>query len=316
MTVLPDAHRPALSLTFVHLAVFLFGVAGLFGKWLALPSAWITLGRVAFGAMALLLILAVRRMPLQLNSRRDYGLLTVSGVILAVHWVAFFQSIQVAGVAIGLITYATFPIVVTFLEPLFLKSPLTRTDVALALVTFGGALLVIEDFSLGSEITRGFLWGMLSSLTFAMLSVFNKHNVGSYSGLVIALYQFVVATVVLFPALWLADAPDGALTSGRNWLLVVLLGVVFTALAHSLFIQGMRRIRAQTASIIASLESVYGIVFSIVLLSDVPALRTFMGGAVILAAALYSTLRQTEPDDPVSIPAVIAAQPTRDEEPL
>ncbi len=316
MTTPTLAQRPTLSLIFVHVAVFLFGLAGLFGEWVGLPSTLIVLGRVAFGAIALLVILTARRMPFRLNTTRDYGLLTVSGLILAVHWVAFFQSIQVAGVAIGLITYATFPIVVTFLEPLFLKSPLTRTDIALAFVTFGGALFVIEDFTLGSEVTRGFLWGLLSSFTFALLSIFNKHNVGSYSGLVIALYQFVIATVVLLPALWLADAPNGALTSSRNLLLLLVLGVVFTALAHSLFIQGLRQVRAQTASIIASLESVYGIVFSIVLLSDVPALRTFIGGAVILAAAMYSTLRQTAPDDPTPPFAVIAPYPTPDEERL
>jgi drug/metabolite transporter (DMT)-like permease len=74
--------------------------------------------------------------------------------------------------------------------------------------------------------------------------------------------------------------------------LLVVLGVVCTAVSHTLFIQGMRYIRAQTASIISSLEPVYGTVLALVLLGEVPALRTLAGGAVILTAVLFVTLKE------------------------
>jgi drug/metabolite transporter (DMT)-like permease len=70
------------------------------------------------------------------------------------------------------------------------------------------------------------------------------------------------------------------------------LGVFCTAVAHTLFIQGMRQIRAQTASIISSLEPVYGIVLALVLLGEVPTFRTLAGGAVILIAVLFVTLKE------------------------
>jgi drug/metabolite transporter (DMT)-like permease len=80
--------------------------------------------------------------------------------------------------------------------------------------------------------------------------------------------------------------------SSRDLALLVILGVVCTAIAHTLFIQGMRQIRAQTASIISSLEPVYGIVLAFVLLGEVPTSRTLAGGAVILAAVLFVTLKE------------------------
>jgi len=46
----------------------------------------------------------------------------------------------------------------------------------------------------------------------------------------------------------------------------------------------MRRVRAQTASIISSLEPIYGILLAFVFLSERPSFRTLAGGAVILAA--------------------------------
>ncbi|MEM6529452.1 MAG: DMT family transporter, partial [Chloroflexota bacterium] len=212
----------------------------------------------------------------------------VTGVVLAVHWVTFFQSIQVGGVALGLISYATFPMFVIFLDPLFTRNRIQRRDVVVAVVTIVGAVLVVPAFDLANDVTRGFAWGLVSSSTFALLSILNKISVADYSGLVVALYQDAVAMVVLIPALFLAEYT----LTVQNVALLVLLGVVFTAIAHSLFIQGLREVRAQTASIIASLESVYGIVFAFVFLGERPVLRTLLGGAIILAAAAYSSIRK------------------------
>ncbi|MFR6714479.1 MAG: EamA family transporter [Dorea longicatena] len=42
----------------------------------------------------------------------------LTGVVMAIHWSSFFQSIQTSSVAIGTITFSTFPLFLTFLEPL------------------------------------------------------------------------------------------------------------------------------------------------------------------------------------------------------
>jgi drug/metabolite transporter (DMT)-like permease len=54
----------------------------------------------------------------------------------------------------------------------------------------------------------------------------------------------------------------------------------------------MKHVRAQTASIISSLEPVYGIVLALFLLDEIPAVRTLLGGAVILTAVLFVTWKE------------------------
>src|SRR6478735_11884795 len=100
------SHR--IALTSLHTAVALFGFAGLFGKWIDLPPPLIVLGRAGVAALALAMLLAVRRQGL---GRLEWRL-AVSGALLAAHWFAFFQAIQSAGVAIGLLGFASFPIFV------------------------------------------------------------------------------------------------------------------------------------------------------------------------------------------------------------
>ena len=73
--------------------MLLFGLAGLFGKWIDLPAATIVFGRTAVAAAAL--GTAARALPAATRVRFEWRM-AVNGAVLAVHWVAFFQAIQIA----------------------------------------------------------------------------------------------------------------------------------------------------------------------------------------------------------------------------
>jgi drug/metabolite transporter (DMT)-like permease len=275
------------ALLALHVSVLLFGVAGLFGKLLLLPPLVIVLGRVAFASAALAVIVWARRLPIRARDRRDAFGLVGLGILLAVHWAAFFHSIQLSSVAIGLLTYSTFPVFTAFLEPLLLKERWSWSDGIAAAVTFAGVALVIPELDWANTLTRGAFWGVIAGFTFALLSIANRGFAPRYHPLVLALHQDFWAMVVLLPSI----AMLGAVPGRSDVLLLVLLGVVFTALAHGLFIRGLKDVRARTASVIATLEPVYGIIFAIVLLGEGPAARTVLGGLVILGAAGYVTVR-------------------------
>jgi drug/metabolite transporter (DMT)-like permease len=271
----------------IHGAVFLFGLAGLFGKLVSLPATVIVLGRVVFATLFLGVVLAYRRRGVRLKNRQDLATLVALGVLLAIHWFAFFQSVQVSTVAIGLLTFSTFPVFVTFLEPLFFSERIARSDLLLALITFAGVGLVVPGFDLSSQLTQGALWGVASGFTFAVLSILNRRFVQSYSSLTIAFYQDGVAVIVLIPFLFVTQPT----VSAKDVALLAFLGIVCTGIAHTMFISGLSKVRAQTASIIASLEPVYGVVLSAVFLGEIPTARVFLGGVIILGAAYYATLR-------------------------
>lgn len=149
-----------------------------------------------------------------------------------------------------------------------------------------GAALVIPKFSFENNIFQGFIWGVFSAMAFAFLSVLNKKYIRTYSSLLIAFYQDLAATILLLPFLFVYQTQF----TQSDVLLLILLGTILTAASHSLFINGMKHIKAQTASIIASVEPVYGIMFALFLFAEIPSIRTVFGGVVILGAATYSSL--------------------------
>lgn len=275
------------SLVRIHIAVLLFGLSGLFGKLLSLPPMTIVLGRVFFSSIFILAILLYLKKDIRLKQSKHYFYLILMGVILTIHWSTFFKSIQVSTVAVGLLTFSTFPIFVTFLEPYFFKEKTKISDIVAAIVTFIGVILVVPKFELGNSITQGVIWGIVSGFTYAILSMLNRKYVKDYSSIVIAFYEQSVATVILIPFLFLQKP----VFQPVDILLLILLGTVFTALSHSLFISGLKNIKTQTAGIISSLEPVYGIIFAALLLSEIPTLREVLGGIVILGTVFYSTIK-------------------------
>ncbi len=275
------------SLARIHLAVFLFGFPGLFAKWLAWPAVLIVFGRVLFASLALAGVMALRRTPFRVKPGRDLALLGLCGLVLAVHWTMFFRSVQVSSVAVGLLAYSSFPVFTAFLEPLLAREKWDPVSLLYALACLFGVGLIVPSFDLSDAVVRGVLWGLGAGLTFSVLSVLDKMLSFRHSSLTIAFYQDLLAAAVLVPAVVRVGLP----LSGRDWALVAVLGVLFTAAAHALFIDGMRGVGARTASVLSSLEPVYGIALALAFLDEVPSLRTVSGGVVVLAAAAAATVR-------------------------
>lgn len=275
------------SLLKVHLAVLLFGLSGLFGKLILLPSLIIVLGRVFFSSVFLFLSIYFLKKDIKLKQRGHYFYLIIMGGILAVHWGSFFKSIQVSTVAIGLLTYSTFPVFATFLEPYFFKEKIRIQDIITAIMAMLGVALVIPRFEFGNNLTQGVMWGIFSGFSFAILSLFNRKYATEYSSLIIAFYEQLSAAVILLPVLIFSKP----VFSSNDIVLLILLGIVFTAVSHSLFISGLKNIRTQTSGIISTLEPVYGIIFAIILLREIPTIREVIGGIIIIGSVFYSTIK-------------------------
>ena len=275
----------AAALVAVHAAVALFGFAGLFGKWLTLSPVAIVLGRTTVAAIALgiLLLRARERAPFDVR-------LIANGVVLALHWLSFFAAIQESTVAVGLLGFASFPLFTLLAERIFLARRLRPRDGVTALLVTAGLALLVPELSLSNPVVLGLGWGLVSGFTFALLVVMNRRWTGTRTATDIAFWQNALAALVLVPFAWAADYAIGPI-GGREIMLIIVLGLACTALAHTLFISGLAVVTAHTASVIAALEPVYGIALALVFLGEVPTPRTIAGGALIVAAAVIATRR-------------------------
>jgi drug/metabolite transporter (DMT)-like permease len=284
---------PAAALVALHVAVALFGFAGLFGKWLAWDPVAIVLGRTVVAAGVLGLVSLVRR--------SEHGgptfALAGNGLILAAHWVAFFAAIQVSTVAIGLLGFASFPLFVIVLERVLLGVRWRGPEAATAMLVVAGLALLVPEFTLADRTVHGLTWGVLSAFTFAWLTVRNRALGNARPPMAVALWQNAFAALWVAPLVFWAGGAVAPITP-TTLALVFVLGAVCTALAHTLFIASLSRLSAHTASVVTALESVYGIVLAALLLAEFPDARTCFGGALLVGAAIAASRRAARPADP------------------
>ena len=278
------------NILFLHIAVMLFGLSGVIAQFVEIPAVLVALGRVVCSSLLLFVIAVVKKDKLKLDSKKDYGLILLTGAVMAGHWTTFFQSIQVSSVAIGTITFSTFPLFLTFLEPLIFHERLKKQSVFTAVILFIGVIITIPEFSIENNTTVGIIWGMLCSLTYAVMTLANRYFSARYAGRIICMYEQGTAAVVLLPAFFIVNA---------DWRPQDIAGVAFvgflcTAFAYSLYVTAQKNVRAQTAGIISGMETVYGILYALLFLGEVPHIRELVGGAVILGVAMYSSLKALE----------------------
>lgn len=277
------------SVLLLHLSVMLFGFSAVLGQFVDAPAAVIAGGRVVWSSAALLVFSLVQKSDLKLKSKKDCVVALAAGVVLAVHWTTFFQAIQSSSVAIGTITFSAFPLFLTFLEPLVFHEALRPRSVVTALFMLLGVGITVPSFSLENQVTGGILWGLVSALAYAVLSLANRYLSGRYQARTICLYEQGTAAVVLLPAMVFSRVT----WSFQNFAGIAAIGLVCTALAHSLYVAAQRHVKAQTAGIISGMETVYGILFALLFLREVPTPRELLGGAVILGVAAFSSLMPT-----------------------
>ena len=284
---------PAAALVALHVAVALFGFAGLFGKWLAWDPVVIVFGRTVVATVVLGLISLIRR--------SDRGGPTIAlagnGVILAVHWVAFFAAIQVSTVAIGLLGFASFPLFVIVLERLLLGVRWRRPEAVTSVLVVAGLALLVPEFTFADRTVQGLAWGVLSALTFAWLTVRNRALGNARPPRSVALWQNAFAALCVAPLVFRPGGPAVEITP-TTLALILVLGAVCTAFAHTLFIASLSRLSAHTASVVTALESVYGILLAAMLLAEIPDWRTCLGGALLVGAAIAASSRAARSADP------------------
>lgn len=273
------------SLFSLHSAVLLFALSGLFAKWLNMPASHIVLGRAFFAAIAIaLFVIVIKKQSLKIEKSLLLPL-SLTGIVLAFHWGSFFYAIQVSSVAIGLITFASFPVFVSFLEPLLFKEKFHYQALIQALLTIVGILFILPLGNLTVGDIDGVTWGMLSAFTFALLTLLNRKFVAKTSAKKVAFYQNSSATLCLFPIIFLYPIT----ISSEQLSVIIILGVVFTALAHTLFNHSLKTVKAHTASIAISLEPIYGSIAAYFLLGEHITLMMVIGGMIVIFTNIWAT---------------------------
>ena len=280
------------TLILLHTAVFLAGWTGIFGRLISLGGLPLVWYRIMVSVAVLAIVLAFMG-RLHKVGWAAFAKIAGCGGILALHWVAFFTSIQASNVSIGVACIATSCFFTTLLDPLINRKRISWIEVLISFIAISGVLLI---FSLDIRYRLGIALGLLSAALYSLFSLLNI-NVARETGedsATMLLYELiggVFCLSLLVPFLPLAEI----IPQKADILWLLLLGSVFTVLPFLFQLQALRSLSAFPVNLAYNLEPVYSIAFAAILFGELQEVNFsfWLGIALIVISVLIQTRRVT-----------------------
>lgn len=221
------------------------------------------------------------------------GRLLLMGACDAATLLLFFTAIRETGVAVATFLYFMQPVWVALLAPRVLGSVTERVVWAAIAVALAGLGLILVPSLSGAA--HASWWGLAAGLgcgiLYACFALLVKGLSARLDSITLVLAQSAMDATFLLPlALWQVLVAGYALTR-QDLLVALVLGVLCTAVAYTLWMEGIRRIRLQHSAVLGFLTPVAAPFFALALAGQRITAWTAAGGVLVLAGGLLVALR-------------------------
>ena len=275
-------------------AYLIGGLSATLVTWATAPSSLLLVIRFAVAALALGAVFARRSRLAGLVAQGVWARVLLMGAFDAGTMLLYFVAIRGTGVAIATFFLFTQPVWVALLAPRLLGIDTERAVRAAIALALAGLVIILLPSLSGSGMNAsvlGLIAGLGAGVCYAGNALVVKGLSRQLESASMVLAQVTLDCLFLLPlALWQTLGAGYSLT-GRDLLVGVVLGLLCTALAYTLWMEGMARVRVQHAAVLGFLVPVVAPVYAFVLLGQSIALWTVVGGALILAAGMLVVLR-------------------------
>ena len=128
----------------LHIAVFLAGFTAILGVLIKLNEGLLVWYRLLLSIIALLILQYYTKQLQKLPLKQALKIGSI-GIIVAIHWVAFYGSVKYANVSVALVCFSATSFFTALFEPLILQRKINYIELALGAMAVVG-IYIIFDF--------------------------------------------------------------------------------------------------------------------------------------------------------------------------
>lgn len=282
--------------------VLFFGVAAISSasilvKFLpGVPAVVIAFWRLTFASLMTFAIAGARK-ELKLPEKKDALPVIVAGILLGLHFVAWFQSLKLTTVASSVVLVTTTPVWIALIEHFWLKERLSlREWIGICLAVLGGALVGYGDFGLSLKA----LLGDFLALVGAWLITFH-FIIGRRLRKTMPLFSY---TSLIYPIAALSLFLGAILSRGsflkyqpNQFVLFFLLALFPQMIGHTSLNWALKHLRASTVVVTVLGEPIGASLLAFLFFSETPPPLTLIGGVIILIGIFITASAQRKPDN-------------------
>lgn len=277
----------------LHFLIFIAGFTAILGEFITIGSLALVWYRMLMAGVLIFLFIKLTKRHIQVPKRTLLKFFA-AGVIIALHWITFFEAIKQSNISITLAMFSTGAFFASFIEPLFYKRRIIWYEILLGIVVIIGVFLITHG---ELRFLNGIILGIVSALLSSLFAVINGTFVQKHSPTVISFYELVSG--MLFLTLFIMVFSNGFdvaffTLSASDWIFLFLLASVCTAYAFIGAVKVMKLISPYTVVLSYNLEPVYGIAMALLLFPETETMGSqFYYGAflVLLSVVLDAVLK-------------------------
>lgn len=275
----------------LHFLVFIAGFTAILGEAISLSSIALVWHRMLIALVLTFLFLLYYRYNLKIKLK-DFFKFSLAGIIIALHWITFFEAIEQSNISITLAMFSTGAFFASLIEPIFFKRKVRPVEIILGFIVICGVFIILQA-NISSFI--GVLLGIISALLASLFSVLNGKLVQDNNPFLISFYEFLSGvTFILLYLTFSGNLIDLNIESffSYDYLYVFILGSICTAYAFIASIHILKFLSPYTLVLTYNLEPVYGILLAIFIFPETEKMEFsfYIGTLIIISTIIINSI--------------------------
>ncbi len=266
-----------------------------------MPALVLAFWRAVFCLLTAMIVLALVKPSLLRVQRKDYGILVLYGVVLAIFNATWTISVAMNGAAVSTVLEYSSAAFTALLGRWLLKENLDWTKILVILLTFGGCIAVtglLDQSQVNIHLT-GILVGILTGLFYAVYSLMGRFSAQrGLSPWTTLPYIFGVAAVfLLFINLIFAGRIPGVPSNVQGilwrdgpikaWVILFFLSTGPTMLGFGTYLVSLSYVPSSIANLLMTSEPVFTTVIAYLFLGERMTFFQICGSLLILAGVVF-----------------------------
>ena len=275
----------------LHFLVFIAGFTAILGEVISIGSIALVWHRMFIALLLTFLFLIYKGYNLIIN-KKNLLRFSIAGIIIALHWITFFEAIEQSNISITLAMFSTGAFFASLLEPIFFKRKVRPVEIILGFLVICGVFIILNA-NINSFI--GVVLGITSALLASLFSVLNGKLVQKNNPVVISFYEFLSGVIfILLYLIFSGTLAELTITSliSYDYLYIFILGSICTAYAFIASVHILKYLSPYTLVLTYNLEPVYGILLAIFIFPETEKMEFsfYVGTLIILSTIIINSI--------------------------
>lgn len=265
----------------LHLIVFIWGFTAILGALISIQADALVWYRMLIAAVFLFLFILFKKESFRIPTREFLKLLFV-GLMIAAHWILFFEAIHVSNVSITLAVFSLGAFLASILEPIFYGRKVLWYEVFFGLIIIGALAMILQ---VEIKYFSGIMYALASIIIGVLFTLMNGKLIEKHEPSVITFYEFLAGVFFISIYFLVTDKFNANffILTESDWMYLLILASICTAYAFTASVKVMRILSPYTIMLTTSLEPVYGIVLAYFIIGEKEKMSTeFYFGALLI----------------------------------